>query len=227
MEVGLGNNIATEPSFSRSHLVKVALWLSWFTIIYNIGEGIVSIYFGIDEASIALFGFGMDSFIESFSAIVVLWRFREEAGVTKQTSFKREQSAASSIGTLLIALAIITAVSSGLQILEHRPPTSTFPGVVISLLSLSFMFFLWSKKKQIGTRLNSTTMLNDAACSLACIKLSVILLVGSLTYMLVPSLWWMDSVAALVMSFFIAKEGYSMRVAAKSGKIGCSDCGCG
>ena len=55
-----------------SSLHKKALILSYFTVGYNILEGVVSIVAGLLAGSIALIGFGLDSFIESFSGSVMI-----------------------------------------------------------------------------------------------------------------------------------------------------------
>ena len=205
-------------------LIRQAIWLSWFTIGYNIIEGLVSIGFGIEEGSVALFGFGVDSFVEVFSALVVLWRFQGEAHLGAAMSPDREQKASLAIGWLFLILAGVTAFGGLAQILSRKHPDTTLPGVIVSIVSLSFMVFLWAKKKEVGTKLGSQTVVNDAACSMACIKLSAVLFVGSGVFYFAPQLWWADALAAIVMSYFIFQEGREMRAAAKAGKIAC--CGC-
>lgn len=69
------------------------------------------------------------------------------------------------------------------------------------------MFWLWRAKKKVGEALNDAVILGDAACSLACIQLSVVLFAGSIAYWLFPALWWTDGIAAVVLTYFIAKEG--------------------
>src|SRR3989304_100991 len=49
-----------------------ALWLALFTIFYNLLEGVISIFFGVSDESLTLFGFGADSFIEVMSGIGIL-----------------------------------------------------------------------------------------------------------------------------------------------------------
>lgn len=205
---------------SRSTLVNQVIFLSWFTIVYNVIEGVVSMYFGIEEISVALFGFGVDSFIEAASAMIVLWRFRGEAGLDVATRSNREEKASAWIGRLFIFLASATFLVSVIQLVQQRHPETTVPGVIISLISLSFMFFLWWRKKTLGHALQSSTVLSDAACSLACIKLSGILLAGSFIFYIQPALWWVDSVAAIGMSYFIFKEGQEM-VKTKGSCHGC------
>lgn len=205
----------------KEKAIKTVIWLSWFTIVYNIAEGLISIFFGIEEVSVSLLGFGVDSFIETFSAMIVLWRFKKEALHEAGISAEREKKASLSIGSLFLALAGFTALFSLFQLFSGKHPETTLPGTIISLVSLSFMFFLWFQKKKYGTILQSSTVLNDAACSMACIKLSFILLAGSAIFYAAPSLWWADSVAALVMSFFIFKEGREIRESAQKNEIGC------
>lgn len=205
--------------------VAKAIRLSWFTISYNLVEGVVSIWFGVAEDSVALAGFGADSLIEVASAFLVLWRFQGTSSNSDRFPIARERSATIGIGILFIFLALITVFGALSQLRSGIHPTTTLPGLVVSTLSLSFMFYLWRSKERVGKALNSPTVLKDAECSLACIKLSFILFGGSLVYMTLPGLWWADSVAALLLSFFIAKEGIeTVQAARKSDFAG--GCGC-
>ena len=61
----------------NSKLNKRALNLSYFTIIYNIAEGLISIFAGLVAGSVSLVGFGLDSAVESFSAVIMVWRFKK------------------------------------------------------------------------------------------------------------------------------------------------------
>ena len=62
----------TKHPDERQLLYKSAFSLAVFTIIYNIVEGIVSTHFGYEDESLALFGFGIDSFIEVFLGSALL-----------------------------------------------------------------------------------------------------------------------------------------------------------
>ncbi len=207
-------------------LKKRAIQLSWFTICYNIIEGLVSVYFGLEKDSIALAGFGADSFIEVASAIVVLWRFKGEAGFSTPLALANERTATRIIGWLFVLLAAGTIAGSALKLFQHGSPDTTIPGVIISLLSLSFMFYLWSAKKKVARALDSATVAKDADCSLACIKLSFVLLAGSALYSLSPLFWWVDSAAALAIAFMIGQEGVET-IRAAGREDFCGGCGCG
>lgn len=118
------------------------------------------------------------------------------------------------------------AKSSHIQLQSGTHPLTTLPGVVVSSLSLSFMFLLWRSKRTLARLLESATVMKDADCSLACIKLSVVLFAGSFLFFMAPSLWWADAAAALVLAFIIGREGWETIKAARkatfSGGCGCS-----
>jgi len=197
-----------------------ALWLSGLTILYNLVEGIVSMAFGWADDSLALFGFGADSFIEVASALLVLWK------LLGQGNLARERRATLGIGWLFAALALGIGGGAALQLAAQRHPPTTLPGLVIAALSLAFMAYLWRAKLRTAKALDSAALAADAACSLACIQLSVVLLGGSLLFLAFPALWWVDGAAALGLALLIGKEGYGMIRAARSDCF-TGGCGCG
>jgi hypothetical protein len=197
-----------------------ALWLSGITIAYNLLEGLVSMGFGWKDDSVALFGFGADSFIEVASAGLVLWKLMDHGNL------ERERRATLRIGWLFLDLGIGIAGGALLQLAGHQHPPTTVPGLVISALSLSFMFFLWRAKLQAAKGLDSAALAADAACSRACIQLSVVLFLGSLLFLLWPSLWWVDAAAALGLALLIGTEGWGMIRQARSACF-TGGCGCG
>lgn len=215
----------TQNRMHTRTLVRRVILLSRFTIGYNLIEGIVSIGFGLGDESVALAGFGADSLIEVASAFIVLWRFQKEIESHTFQGIKRERRATYAIGLLFICLASITALASLTQLIQGNHPETTLPGMIISSLSLSFMYFLWSSKRRLGKALNSSTVMKDASCSLACIKLSFVLFLGSLLFLILPQAWWIDALAAIVLAFFMAKEGWetleSVRKPEFSGGCGC------
>jgi divalent metal cation (Fe/Co/Zn/Cd) transporter len=197
-----------------------ALWLAGLTIAYNLIEGLVSMAFGWADDSIALFGFGADSFIEVASALLVLWQLLGHGHL------EQERKATRNIGRLFLLLAVGIGGGAILQLTAQRHPPTTLPGLVISALSLTCMAFLWRAKLRAAKGLNSATLAADAACSLACIQLSVVLFTGSLLFLLAPALWWVDAVAALALALLIGREGLGMVRAARSASF-TGGCGCG
>jgi hypothetical protein len=118
---------AMEFTSDRSRLVRQAQFLSWFTIIYNVCEGIVSIWFGVGEGSVSLAGFGMDSLIEVASAFVVLWRFKTESGGLATEDSGRERRATRLIGWLFISLSATICAAALLQAISGTHPATTVP----------------------------------------------------------------------------------------------------
>lgn len=207
-------------------LLRRVIILSWFTILYNLVEGAFSIFFGLEHDSVSLAGFGVDSFIEVASAFLVLWRFRGETGRGPELSINRERRATLGIGILFSVLGLITILASGNQLWTRSHPENTIAGLVISTLSLSFMFYLWKSKSQLATALDSGTVKKDADCSLACIKLSIILFMGSLLFLMSPTLWWADSIAGIGLGILISREGWETIEAARKDNFE-GGCGCG
>jgi len=206
----------------REAWIRYAKMLAIFTIAYNLMEGLVAMGFGWTDDSMALFGFGADSFIEVFSALLVLWRLKaDDCG---DDLIARERKVTKGIGWLLLLLAAGTIGGSLLQLKAKGHPSTTLPGVIVSLASLGFMVYLWRAKLAAAKALDSRAVASDAACSLACIQLSTILLMGSLVFLVAPRLWWVDAVAALLLALLIAKEGWEMRQAAAREDF---DGGCG
>jgi len=195
-----------------------ALALAWFTVAFNLLEGAVSVAFGLAEDSVALWGFGLDSLVEVASAGVVLWRL-------KGAALDRERTATLAIGTLFLVLAAGVLLGSAGQLLGRHRPESTLPGTLVALVSLAVMAWLWRAKLATARALDSAALRGDAACSLACIQLSGVLLGGSLVSGLWPALWWADGAAAAVLALLIAREGVAMARAARRADFQ-GGCGC-
>lgn len=81
---------------SRHH--SRALSLSYLTVGYNVIEGVVSIIAGALAGSIALVGFGLDSFVESLSGSVMIWRFRRHRKISEEEEERVERKAVKLIG---------------------------------------------------------------------------------------------------------------------------------
>lgn len=196
-----------------------ALTLAGVTVGWNLLEGIASVILGVKADSLSLFGFGLDSFVEVGSALMVLWRLQHEGGSP------RERTAAKAIGALFLLLALSVGYGAAHRLVTREAPDTALPGLVVSLLSLGFMAWLWRAKKAVAAQACSPTLAADAACSLACIQLSLVLLAGSLLTALAPGLWWADAVASLVLAALIAREGWSIRKAAAREDFA-GGCGC-
>ena len=187
-------------------LYRRAGYLAVFTIVYNLVEGAVSVWFGAADETLALFGFGVDSFIEVISAIGVwhmLRRIRNNSGETRD---EFEQRALRITGAAFYLLSAGLVVTAALNLYQEHKPEATLPGVIISALSISFMWYLIQGKTKVGTALGSQAILADAACSKACVWLSLVLLAASLGYEL-TGIGSLDALGALFIAWLTWKEG--------------------
>jgi divalent metal cation (Fe/Co/Zn/Cd) transporter len=183
-----------------------ALWLALFTIFYNLAEGFISIYFGISDEALTLFGFGVDSFIEVMSGLGILAmviRIRQNPG-TPRSQFER--TALRVTGTSFYLLAAGLALTAVYNLYTGHKPTTTLPGLIISLISIAIMGLLVAGKRKVGHTLDSTPILADANCTMVCIYMSIVLLAASLIYEL-TGFGFIDSIGALGLIYFSINEG--------------------
>lgn len=121
------------------------------------------------QPSAALFGFGVDSFVEVGAAAIVLWRLRGETGGGALMSRDRERLGTGIVGGLLLLLGVGVAVGGALQLWLGAQPDSFVPGLVISGVSIALMVLLWRAKRRVATALDSRTLMADAACTRSCV----------------------------------------------------------
>ena len=198
--------MTTISDTSTDRYWKYALWLALFTIFYNLAEGLVSIYFGVQDEALTLFGFGIDSFIEVMSGIGILAmviRIRQNPE-TPRSQF--EKTALRITGTSFYLLAAGLGATAIFNIFTGHKPETTLPGFVISLISIAAMWALVMGKRKVGRALNSEPILADANCTLVCIYMSLVLLASSLIYQL-TGFGFVDSLGALGLIYFSFNEG--------------------
>jgi len=183
-----------------------ALWLALFTIFYNFAEGLISVYFGFEDETLTLFGFGIDSFIEVLSGVGILamvLRIRQNTS-TPRSQF--EQTALRITGASFYLLAVGLGATSIYNLFTAHKPTTTLPGFIISIISIAVMWALVNGKRKAGHALNSSPILADANCTMVCIYMSIVLLASSLIYQF-TGFGFVDSLGALGLIYFSVNEG--------------------
>ena len=207
----------------KKKLYAWAMTLALITIFYNVAEGLVSVFFGMEDESMSLFGFGLDSFVEVVSGIGI-WhmvrRVRQNGG---ESIDRFEQRALRITGTAFYVLTAGLAITSLADLYRGHKPESAFWGIVVSLISILTMWFLIRAKILVGNKLNSPAILADAACTRACLQLSVVLLIASAGYGL-TGVGGLDSIGALVIGGLCFREGKEAFEKAKAGSFACA-CG--
>lgn len=203
-------------------LYKVAFGLALFTIIYNIAEGLISTYLGFKDESLALFGFGLDSFIEVISGLGIahmILRIQNNPS-SKRDDFERTALKITGVAFYILVFGLV--ITSIYNIWTGHKPLTTFWGVVISIISILIMWILVVWKRKVGNQLNSAPILADGNCTLVCVYMSIILLVSSGVYELL-GIPYIDSIGTLGLSYFAFKEGKECFEKAKSDKNCCCD----
>ncbi len=183
-----------------------ALVCEYFTVGWNVVEGIVAIVAGILAGSIALIGFGLDSYIEVASGLVLIWRLRKHGFNEASDEEVAEKRAVLFVGTTFFLLALYVTYESGRKLLLQERPEESLIGIILAAVSLIVMPVLAAYKKRIAAEINSRALRADALETLACSYLSLTLLVG-LGANALFGWWWADPVAALAMVYFLLREG--------------------
>ncbi len=216
------NNMTTTLDNAGRRLFGIAFGLSVFTIVYNLAEGLVSTYFGFEDESLTLFGFGADSFIETISGLGILHMITRIQANPNSNRDGYERTALKITGYSFYALVLTLVVTSVYNITTGQQPTTTFWGIIISIVSIIVMLGLVLWKLKIGKALNSDAITADAECTKVCIYMSVVLLISSGLYQF-AKIPYTDSIGALILAYFSFREGRECFEKAKSNK----HCSCG
>jgi Co/Zn/Cd efflux system component len=191
----------------RKNLHQKALWLSYLTVVYNILEGLVSILAGWLAGSIALWGFGLDSLVESFSGGVMIWRFRNHANLTQREEERLEKKAIRLVGYAFFILAAYVLYESAEKLLFQEVPAPSLLGIIVALVSLIVMPGVFYIKYRTGKSLGSASLMADSKQTLACAMLSLALFIGlGLNYLY--GIWQADPIIGILIAAVLIREGY-------------------
>jgi divalent metal cation (Fe/Co/Zn/Cd) transporter len=183
-----------------------ALQLAGFTVSWNLLEGFVAIGAGVMASSIALFGFGVDSFIEVLSGLVMLWRLRAESS-GRLPNEEAERRAIKLIAVTFFILAAYVSFESVRDLLAGDRAEASVVGLVLTAVSLAVMPVLAYKKRRLAREMGSASLQADSTETQLCVYLSATVFLGLAANALV-GWWWMDSAAALVVAAIALREGY-------------------
>jgi divalent metal cation (Fe/Co/Zn/Cd) transporter len=191
---------------SDKALYSRAFVLSIFTVFYNIAEGLISMILGYNDETLALFGFGADSFIEVLSGIgislmIIRIRRNPESPVSQ---YETTALKITGFSFYLLVIALLTGIV--VNIIQKHTPVTTWWGVVISLISIVVMVILMNSKKRVGRMLHSDPILADANCTKVCVYMSMVLLASSLIYEITGFIY-ADAIGAAGLAYFSWAEG--------------------
>jgi divalent metal cation (Fe/Co/Zn/Cd) transporter len=193
------------PGPAPAPLVRRGRRLAWFTIVWNAVEGVAGIAAGVIAGSIALVGFGIDSYVEVFAGSVILWRLAKESH-GEEVSAAAERRAVRLIAATFLILAVGVGVESVRRLLSGDHPDESAFGIALAALSLVVMPLLARAKRRVGEEMGSRAVTADATETVLCVWLAAILLVG-LGANAAFGWWWADPLAALGVVYVAAREG--------------------
>jgi divalent metal cation (Fe/Co/Zn/Cd) transporter len=187
-------------------LYRTAAGLAVFTVVYNLVEGLVSVFLGYSDDTLALFGFGADSFIEVLSGIGIyrmVMRIRQNPQSPVST-FEITALRITGYGFYLLSAGLAAGIV--VNLVQGQKPESTFWGIVISLVSIIAMLWLVMAKRKTGKALGSDPILADANCTLVCFYMSLVLLVSSAIYEF-TGFAYADAIGTAGLIWFSFREG--------------------
>ena len=189
------------PEADIGRLRRRGFRLEYATVTWMVAEAAIAITAGLIAASVALVGFGLDSVIELFSAVIVIWQLRGEiAGQDRQTRAVRL------IGVTFFALAAYLTVESIRDLATAARPGQSVPGLAVTAAALIVMPALAIAKRRTGQALRNRTLVADSAETAFCAVTSAAALLGvGLNAWL--GWWWADPAAALIIAAVAVREG--------------------
>lgn len=205
----------------KEKLYRWASALACITIAYNIAEGLLSVFFGLEDETFALFGFGLDSFVEVISGVGIWHMIRRLRKNNDSSPDRFEQRALKITGTAFFILFAGLVAVAGTNLVQGHKPETTVWGIIISTVSILTMWALIHYKVSVGKQLHSRAILADAQCTRACLYLSVILLCASAGYEL-TGIGGLDSLGAIFIALLSFREGREAFQKARGGPA----CGC-
>jgi divalent metal cation (Fe/Co/Zn/Cd) transporter len=176
--------------------------LSWLSLGAMSVEGVVALIAGIAAGSIALVGFGLDSAIEGFASVIIIWRFTGSR-VMSETA---EQRAQKLVAIQFFLLAPYVAFESARALVGGEHADVSVLGMALAAWSLITMPLLGIAKQRIAEQIGSAATKGEGRQNVLCAYLAGALLVG-LAGNAIAGAWWLDPVVGLLIAAVAVKEG--------------------
>jgi len=185
-----------------SELDRLGRRLQWATIAWNSMEVFVTIALGITAGSLALVAFGLDSLVEVFASLVVIWHMTPSDGDAHPA---RDDRALRLVGLAFAVLAVYLGIAGVRALVVHESPDSSPLGIAYLAVTAVVMFSLARWKRRVGTALDSEPFRAEASMTFldGCLALSIL---SALALNAAWAWWWADPVAALLIGAVAARE---------------------
>lgn len=191
---------ARGPQWQRA--ARRARGLSWLSLAWMTGEGVLGLIAGIGAGSISLLGWALGSVIEGLASVIVIWRFTG----TRTLSETAEDHARKAVAASFFLLAPYLAVEGTRDLLTRHAAGPTTLGIVVTATSLLLMPTLGLAKRRLGTVLGSAATAGEGIQNLLCAAQAGAVLLGlALTAAL--GWYWVDPAIALLLAGWAIREG--------------------
>jgi divalent metal cation (Fe/Co/Zn/Cd) transporter len=191
------------PTASRKReLARRARLLSWASLVIVGGEALVGIAAGVVAMSWALIGFGVDSLIEGFASLVIVWRFQEH----RIESASAERTAARLVAIQFFVLAPYISYEAIRSLVNGDRPHESLPGIVLAVVSMVSMPLLARAKIAVADEFGSAATRGEGQQNMLCAYMAAALLVSLLANSIF-GIWWLDSTVALLIAALAVFEG--------------------
>jgi divalent metal cation (Fe/Co/Zn/Cd) transporter len=189
----------TGLSADHDRLLARGRRLQLWTIAWNLMEVFVTIGLGIAAGSLALVAFGLDSIVEVFASIVVIWYIADhDAGRRSVRALKLVAASFGVLGVYLLAATTYSLLS------ENRADSSPF-GIAYLAVTACVMFGLAHLKRVTGRQANSGPLLAEASMTFldGCLATGILIALALNT---AAGWWWADPAAALLIAAACFRE---------------------
>ena len=216
---------AKDQNASISHRadLRLGILIEAITLVWMVAEAAIALAAGFASHSASLESFGLDSVIELIGGGVLLWRLRaEQRGLAGEALERTERRASGVVGWALYALALYIVVNAALAFLTRARPEESWAGLGLAVAAVIVMPILWQGKLRVARRIGSAALRADAACSVTCAYMALVLLAG-LALTRAFGWWWADPLASLGLLYFVIREGREALEEAKGHACSCCD----
>jgi divalent metal cation (Fe/Co/Zn/Cd) transporter len=200
--LAVGTPAATVSPERYRELARRVKLLSWLSLGAMSVEGIVAVVAGIMAGSIALVGFGLDSAVEGFASVIIIWRFTG----SRVMSERAEQRAQKLVAVQFFVLAPYVAAESMRALIGGEHPDVSVLGMALAVWSLLTMPLLGIAKQRIADEIGSAATKGEGRQNVLCAYLAGALLIG-LAGNAIAGAWWLDPVVGLLIAGVAIREG--------------------
>ncbi len=193
--------MASLDQATRARLQRQGLLLEWGTIVWNLGEAVITVALGVAAGSIALVAFGLDSLIEVFASSVVVWHVRDLDDLDTRRNRVALRLIALAFAVLGVSLAAGAVYRLAIGAVAEESPL----GIAYLALAALVMFALAYAKRRIAERLDNDPLRAEAGITF----LDGLLATGILIALVMNwafGWWWADPAAAIVVAVVAFSE---------------------